>query len=417
MSGRIAFLLVAMVAGLAAPAVAQTGAPATSQAKPASVLDVAGHAGERILKSITFGVAWGDLPEAAFNADGELQPLLDESLWKVTAKVELKSLFLSPADLKESYGSLKALEATVGRENLRDQIANVDAAALPAYFLRARPLDRLGRLVAGFSLGASLLERPESDFGSGGRGDAGEATKWSFDLVFDPASLFVTAADHAAAYTALASYLKVFPERVKGLAKQHCTPGEDDRSCLEKLAGTAATSGQRARRVLAAVLPTVKVESVDEFDYAVLGGVPVLLPPEGRDRALQNFELSWKLASVLPASKARRDALAALKARAELNAVIEALAVPGLEVTTQALTVQHGVNIAAPLQTNAVGGVWTADRENWPVRSLYLTANGVLLGQPRCPGGATACQTTLGFKVTDAAGREIRRSISLTIRP
>ena len=111
--------------------------------------------------------------------------------------------------------------------------------------------------------------------------DLRDRTKWSADLTFDPASLFVTPADRKAAFEGLAAYLKIYANRANDAGVLPCRSLVSQRDC--RITGVKA--------YLASLIPTIKIESIDEFDYAVVGGQAILFRPMaaiGRCRATRS---------------------------------------------------------------------------------------------------------------------------------
>jgi hypothetical protein len=365
---------------------------------------------ERLGSSVQF--AYGISDVADFRADAKATDIQnafvrnpDDTLWKGTLTVKMASLFTSVADLHDAYTKLNDYKKTFGFTRVAaDPLAGKSQARLLDYFTRTGSGDRFGRFMSAFTLSGSLLERAELDFGlAGPPAGADDRTKLSFDIVFDPSALFVTASQKKQAFDALSAYLKAYPSRARDLgAVAPCTRGTTACIDLRSLAGLGPL-----KALAATLIPTVKLESVDEFDYAMVGGQPILFPETAREGSLQTVTFTWDLLEIIKPSPARREAVAAGKAQEALDKLRLALATSPIIADTQVPALRSGLFVTFPLTSTwtELGDyslTWQRTAKSvWTIEGLYVTADGLLVGAPRCPSGAAPCSGTIAVTAKD----------------
>lgn len=397
-------------------------APDASAAKTAvSVESLMTTLPERVGSSISFSFAVSDVADykAPSEIGGIFSPNPDATLSKGTFTITGSALARSVAELNTAYANAKDYKQLSNVDRLEvPTIGDGSLGSLIAYFSRTRGIDRVGRFVSGLVVAGSIVERAELDFGAAGAPDtAGDRTKFNFDVTFEPSAMFVSAAEKKLAFEAMTHYLKLGPAVSGSLASlSGCAVAGEKRTevsasvreaCLQRLAGLRGSKAWWATAI-----PTVKLESIDEFDYAVVGGQPVLFPESSREGSLQNLTLTWNLLKVIKPSAARVSAVAAQKALDELADTIELLAVQAIPRTVNVVVPEDGF-IAHQLESPAGKLAWSRDKDRaWDAEAIFLTADGMLVGKPRCP--ASGCRVHVVGE--DKAGRKHPLAVTMTAR-
>jgi hypothetical protein len=376
---------------------------------------------ERLASGVQFSYAVSDVADFRANsqatgASDMFVRNLDNSIWKGTTSLKMASMFTSVSDLSDAYGKLADYKQTYGFTGLAaDRLDRKTHDRLIEYFTRTTGVNRFARFVSAFSVNASLLERAALDFGLNGPGDdSSDGTKLTFDVTFDPSSLFVTASQKKLAFEALTSYIKAYPRRAAFLRSVAICPKADECRSVNSLAGL-----EGAKAFAATLIPTMKVESVDEFDYAMVGGQPVLFPDDAREGSLQTVTLTWDLLKIIKPSSARREAVAAAKALDTLEKVRIALSTDPQIDAHQLPAMRAGQFITVALKATWLGlgnnpVTWgRAPERLWEIEGLYVTADGQLVGAPRCLSGASSCT---GVITLNASSTVVERKVEVPLR-
>lgn len=372
---------------------------------------------ERLGSSLSVIYALSDVADDKATATpGDYTRNPDDRLWKSTLTVKGSAIFRTVTEVNAAFTTAAAYKAVTGATNLTVPTVEADSLDhLVRFFSRTRKRDRIARFFSGMTLSGSLLERAETDFGTPALAPAlDDRTKGNIDATFDPSSLFLTPNDKTLAFKAAAAYLALSPDAAKGLrmdggcekatSDRNAASAETRRACWRALAGL---SGWK-KSLFASLIPTFKFETIDEFDYAVVGGQPILFPESFKEGALQNYTFTWNLLKIIKPADAKVQSVAALKALEELVDFAASLKEP-LAIKTTAVDAADGF-FAKQLEASVAGAEWAAaDPEKWTVTGVYLTKDGMLVGMPRCK----TAPCVVYVSVRDKAGRSSSAEVAV----
>ncbi|HVL66356.1 MAG TPA: hypothetical protein VM364_03745 [Vicinamibacterales bacterium] len=426
--GAIAWSLTAVSAGqgsVAPPppmqticAEAQPWTSGTRAALAAEPDDVLPRLPERVLRSLQVGYQITDntdfvvakVPAENGDANDDLIRNPDQRLWKVTYGIRLADWLLSPSEIADGYATLAAFASAYG--------ASVRAPATWEELhrlARGRGWGVGSQLLSGLSGSVSWSRRPHIS-GLDAAFQGTDETIRTWDMKFDPAPLFTSAAARKAGYAALGSYLAAF-------GKPHDPAWSDVDSCKMKsfsdcVEALNSRAGAGLSSLLGTLLPTFEIKSLDEFDFRQVGGRFILPLPSQRESSLETYSFTWDLRRILNGRRTERaNAIAAAKAHADVQ---KALNAPGFSIPSQSLrTPVAGEPYYARMETLSPVGraVWTSERSSGEVfDGVKLAPDGVLYGTPRCdhPDG---CTRTFIARVTDEAKRTAECSVTIRTVP
>ncbi|MCG8463058.1 MAG: hypothetical protein MI919_42790 [Holophagales bacterium] len=195
-----------------------------------------------------------------------------------------------------------------------DPLRKVDEAEKLAELASANSKGYIRRFFSAFEMTFGHSERDPTELKQDPaspefRSDDGE---FVYRVTLDLDQLVVFPAEVREAYDTLERHLKLDPlERVElePFDSGQCA-GDDPVRCLRK------TSGLPVRgRWLAGVLPTIKFETKDQFDFILAGGEAFPL----QEDTLETITVTWDLTSALDIAKQRRDAIKALAAHRRIQ--------------------------------------------------------------------------------------------------
>lgn len=334
----------------------------------------------------------------------------DDHLWKFELSLDLSKVMWSTDELVAVY-ALAAGTDTGGLVEATGFDTTYVGSEPLEFFARARKRDGFRRFASAFTLSTGQSERPTPEpLDPSEPPRKVEEFEETYSVTFDPKKIFLTADRVLSAYKGVESFVKVHrvPSGLGAGGKTLASASADQlgMSTAEALeAGSAievlrALSGLKvASQSLVAAIPAIEVKTVDQFDFASIGGMSRSSPfVEG---SIETITATWDLASALNTAERRRSALQAIALHEKLvkqDAKLE----KGLEIVPNRdvvlCTGQYGY---VPFGTkNALGTV------SWSARGLpeglELDAKtGVLQGTPLAPRTFRVIAAD-GFK----AGRE-----------
>ncbi|MDX1502847.1 MAG: putative Ig domain-containing protein [Thermoanaerobaculia bacterium] len=265
-----------------------------------------------------------------FNPDDELRS------YKIT--VNPGDWFRSAADFTAAYTTAKSYPLYVDRSDdpLLEKTSEREALHFLSWSFGKRLLAGLSA-TGSYTKRASLVDNtllPAPML----RRDRYEDT---LSVEFDPDRLLVYPGDLASAYDALLAHTQLAPDSGSGLPADQCliragesgADGEevkvDTLDCFTKVcqqekngdlfACLGALSKRKvSRRGLAGLLPKIKYEEKDQFDFLLNGGV--FVPQAFLEDSLHTWTVTWDLGEALDSADHRRQALKAIATHQKLVA-------------------------------------------------------------------------------------------------
>lgn len=242
-----------------------------------------------------------ELPTKVFS------PNPDRYLWKSTVNLNFARLVRSPDELKIAYEAAANNPAwfDTGVDPLALERAGNDVVK---YFARARPEDRVDRLLTSLTAFVAVADRPSLRNGLllPGQIEREDGYDETYGIKIEPSRWFVSGTDWAKAYGATAAYARAY-KQPSALSFPHPCSGQVNRRCLDH-----ATRLSGSQRLFATILPTFEFKLVDQFDFVQDGAR--FISTDAADDSLETYTLTWDFGRVFGAAKQRAEMLAALQA-------------------------------------------------------------------------------------------------------
>lgn len=138
---------------------------------------------------------------------------------------------------------------------------------------------------------------------------ASQGWQWSYELDFDPSTLYITSSDWSKAAVAITHMKNLDPDSTYSSGERTCVgPNPTSRlaDCERRFARPrfAPSSPQDWRaRMVELIVPTVQFKAVSQFDFIKQGGVLVAEP--NLERTLKTITMTWDLRHIVPSATDR----------------------------------------------------------------------------------------------------------------
>ncbi len=261
----------------------------------------------RWFRGFTFKVYRLDQSNTLFDSTGNTRPNPNPELEKYELSLDLSKVFWSSDELVDAYklaaSTKKAKLSLIDAECFREQYLSNGKTGqeVLAFFARAQKGrgKKLRRFASAWTFSMAQSERQNPGLG----GDDYEGT---YSITFDPKKLIVTADRALKAYEGLDAYTELHKVKVP---RDFLGPNIGDvrhpSSALRKQSGLPIM-----KQGFVALIPTMKIKSVDQFDFLAVGST--FLPNPLIEGSLETVTFTWDLSTALDTAKKRRDAMKAI---------------------------------------------------------------------------------------------------------
>lgn len=338
--------------------------------------------GSLLFRSLTLGYSLLDQADRVFVGGDPILPASflevgDTTLNKFDLKLAPGSWFRTPKEFQDAYElAKKAPFVESGSDPLLDR--KFDAQSKKLHFLAwAKRSGAAKRLLDSTEFTISSAERSEVAsmmiVPPNLRSQNKRATTYSF--VFDPKNIVVFPEQVASAYNALEKHVDLHKSEPGLKDPTLCTePVLIDRlRCLSEITVRP--------RWVAGLIPEVKLERVDQFEFLANAGGFVRSPFVEDD--IDTLTVQWDLAAALNSSEHRRAALNAVLRHQALYKVGRQRAA-GIDISPTSLEVREGQMIFLPLKAEYDADVGALEVSKWQLAGaeprLHLSKEGVLSG-------------------------------------
>lgn len=253
----------------------------------------------------------------------------------------------------------------------------------------------------------------------------------TYSVEFEPNRLLFYPGDLATAYKALLAHTKLSSDNTSGLDVKQCTTKDGKVDCVAAACRDSApgdlldclkTLSDRpvSPRWLSALLPKIKYEDKDQFDFLLNGGN--FVPLAFLEDSIQTWTVSWDLGAALDTAHHRREALTAIATHQKLVEQ-DAKRKLTIEILTSSINKRAGRSLSKALLARynddsfvdaSWSAVWldgTTERKLTELDLHLNTKPGVVLGEQGPPRGSYLIK----LKAKDAFGNQAERTVTLRV--